>query len=73
MHIAVSSPDGAFEFDGLSDASPDLSEALPQGPHSAASRARQEVAFLSIFKWEERKGWRFLIEAFLREFQGQRS
>jgi glycosyltransferase involved in cell wall biosynthesis len=24
--------------------------------------------FLSIFKWEERKGWRFLIEAFLREF-----
>eukprot|EP00457_Paulinella_chromatophora_P007237 gb/GEZN01007258.1/.p1 GENE.gb/GEZN01007258.1/~~gb/GEZN01007258.1/.p1 ORF type:complete len:445 (+),score=39.17 gb/GEZN01007258.1/:151-1485(+) len=24
--------------------------------------------FLSIFKWEERKGWRFLVEAFLSEF-----
>ncbi len=24
--------------------------------------------FLSIFKWEERKGWKILIEAFAREF-----
>ena len=24
--------------------------------------------FLSIFKWEERKGWKFLIQAFIEEF-----
>lgn len=24
--------------------------------------------FLSVFKWEERKGWKFLLEAFLSEF-----
>lgn len=27
--------------------------------------------FLSIFKWEERKGWQVLLEAFLREFAQQ--
>lgn len=27
--------------------------------------------FLSIFKWEERKGWRFLLEAYFREFEGE--
>ena len=27
-----------------------------------------EFKFLSVFKWEERKGWKFLLEAFLREF-----
>jgi glycosyltransferase involved in cell wall biosynthesis len=29
----------------------------------------QLYVFLSIFKWEERKGWKFLLEAFLREFR----
>eukprot|EP00475_Leptophrys_vorax_P003140 TRINITY_DN11818_c0_g1_i5.p1 TRINITY_DN11818_c0_g1~~TRINITY_DN11818_c0_g1_i5.p1 ORF type:complete len:415 (-),score=110.89 TRINITY_DN11818_c0_g1_i5:61-1305(-) len=28
--------------------------------------------FLSIFKWEERKGWRFLLEAYWKEFQDTR-
>ena len=32
---------------------------------------RKEVRFLSVFKWEERKGWRFLLEAFLREFSSR--
>lgn len=25
-------------------------------------------AWLSVFKWEERKGWRYLLKAFVREF-----
>jgi len=29
---------------------------------------RKKFAFLSIFKWEERKGWDVLLEAFFREF-----
>jgi glycosyltransferase involved in cell wall biosynthesis len=34
---------------------------LPHFKHS-------QFKFLSVFKWEERKGWRVLLEAFAREF-----
>lgn len=33
-----------------------------------ASAGDKKFRFLSVFKWEERKGWRFLVEAFVREF-----
>jgi len=26
----------------------------------------KEFRFLSVFKWEKRKGWNFLLEAFLQ-------
>ncbi len=38
----------------------------------ADSEGDETFAFLSIFKWEERKGWRFLLEAFAREFDAAR-
>lgn len=28
-----------------------------------------QFKFLSIFKWEERKGWQILVESFAREFK----
>ena len=31
-------------------------------------RTNREFRFLSIFKWEERKGWKILLEAFVAEF-----
>eukprot|EP00238_Polyblepharides_amylifera_P011874 CAMPEP_0196591410 /NCGR_PEP_ID=MMETSP1081-20130531/69530_1 /TAXON_ID=36882 /ORGANISM="Pyramimonas amylifera, Strain CCMP720" /LENGTH=414 /DNA_ID=CAMNT_0041914765 /DNA_START=201 /DNA_END=1445 /DNA_ORIENTATION=+ len=36
-------------------------------PNSSSSAA--EFSFLSIFKWEDRKGWDVLLRAFLSEFQ----
>lgn len=39
---------------------------LPRVPNR--DEKKKLFAFLSIFKWEERKGWRFLFEAYLREF-----
>ena len=33
----------------------------------------QAFAFLSVFKWEKRKGWEVLMEAFLSEFAGERA
>jgi len=35
---------------------------------SISNNKKQLFRFLSVFKWEERKGWRFLLEAFFREF-----
>lgn len=35
----------------------------------ATSSGEQPFVFLSIFKWEERKGWKFLLKAFILEFQ----
>jgi hypothetical protein len=32
------------------------------------ARDPSEFRFLSVFKWEERKGWSFLLDAFLNEF-----
>ena len=38
-------------------------EPLPLNVHAAGS-----TVFLSVFKWEERKGWRVLLEAYFAEF-----
>lgn len=42
------------------------------GPHCAGSRvgvsSRRPFRFLSTFKWELRKGWDVLLEAYLAEF-----
>ncbi|KAF5742498.1 hypothetical protein HS088_TW09G00547 [Tripterygium wilfordii] len=32
------------------------------------SKSEKNFVFLSVFKWEYRKGWDFLLEAFLKEF-----
>lgn len=37
-------------------------------PHESAASSPRPFRFLSIFKFEERKGWQILLEAFLREF-----
>uniref|UniRef100_A0A6B2L6I8 Glycosyl transferase family 1 domain-containing protein n=1 Tax=Arcella intermedia TaxID=1963864 RepID=A0A6B2L6I8_9EUKA len=42
---------------------PDLYEAM-----DLPGQADTKFKFLSIFKWEERKGWSILIKAFIREF-----
>jgi glycosyltransferase involved in cell wall biosynthesis len=42
-------------------------EPLPY-PVVTGFEGEQLFTFLSIFKWEERKGWKFLLEAFIREF-----
>jgi hypothetical protein len=34
------------------------------------SSGRRPCVFLSVFKWEERKGWKFLLKAFIIEFAG---
>jgi glycosyltransferase involved in cell wall biosynthesis len=43
-----------------------------RGPAPASAGAQQEAqgpfVFLSIFKWEERKGWDVLLRAYLEEF-----
>ena len=38
---------------------------LPQLP---SPQPREPYVFLSVFKWEKRKGWDVLLEAYLREF-----
>lgn len=38
-------------------------------PGDPGPRGEGKYKFLSVFKWEERKGWRFLLEAYLREFR----
>eukprot|EP00823_Brevimastigomonas_motovehiculus_P004382 TRINITY_DN2885_c0_g1_i1.p1 TRINITY_DN2885_c0_g1~~TRINITY_DN2885_c0_g1_i1.p1 ORF type:complete len:496 (+),score=38.90 TRINITY_DN2885_c0_g1_i1:63-1550(+) len=35
---------------------------------SPLSSSHRPFRFLSVFKWEERKGWQILIEAYVREF-----
>ncbi|WVZ64147.1 hypothetical protein U9M48_013711 [Paspalum notatum var. saurae] len=44
---------------------------VPEGPRlqHADSKAKGFV-FLSVFKWEQRKGWDVLLRAFLQEFSG---
>eukprot|EP00898_Chlorokybus_atmophyticus_P000068 jgi/Chlat1/1061/Chrsp110S01538 len=37
-----------------------------KGPHTTHT-----FSFLSVFKWEERKGWDVLLHAFLKEFSSQ--
>lgn len=37
-------------------------------PAEGIKESPEQFLFLSIFKWEERKGWKVLIEAFLQEF-----
>eukprot|EP00232_Nephroselmis_pyriformis_P011183 CAMPEP_0182875768 /NCGR_PEP_ID=MMETSP0034_2-20130328/13741_1 /TAXON_ID=156128 /ORGANISM="Nephroselmis pyriformis, Strain CCMP717" /LENGTH=292 /DNA_ID=CAMNT_0025008523 /DNA_START=148 /DNA_END=1023 /DNA_ORIENTATION=- len=37
---------------------------------SPRAAGRKGCALVSIFKWEERKGWDFLLKAFLSEFSG---
>lgn len=38
---------------------------LQQGSHQVGT---ETFVFLSIFKWEKRKGWDFLVQSFLEEF-----
>lgn len=38
------------------------------GPSPAALQRGRNFNFLSVFKWEPRKGWPILLEAFLTEF-----
>ena len=40
------------------------------GTAPAGADLPRPFAFLSVFKWEERKGWRSLLRAFLEEFDG---
>lgn len=40
-------------------------------PSASAGCAQQPFVFLSIFKFEDRKGWPILLEAFLRAFAGR--
>ena len=42
--------------------------AAPLALPMLGGREQQELVFLSVFKWEERKGWDVLLEAFYREF-----
>jgi glycosyltransferase involved in cell wall biosynthesis len=37
-------------------------------PFPLRGHRQDDFKFLSVFKWEERKGWKTLIEAFVREF-----
>lgn len=46
----------------------DPSQARPTFPFPA-SFDNAEFIFLSIFKWERRKGWKYLVQAFSEEFQ----
>lgn len=38
------------------------------GPVELPGKREGDFAFLSVFKWEERKGWDVLLEAFFTEF-----
>jgi len=40
---------------------------------SSAAENEDEFKFLSVFKWEDRKGWRVLLDAFLSEFSAEDS
>ena len=41
---------------------------LVLGRKNARSNSREEFVFLSVFKWEYRKGWDVLLRAYLKEF-----
>uniref|UniRef100_A0A7C9F0R7 Uncharacterized protein n=1 Tax=Opuntia streptacantha TaxID=393608 RepID=A0A7C9F0R7_OPUST len=43
---------------------------LVLGKKSRAGGSEKEFVFLSIFKWEYRKGWDVLLRAYLEEFSG---
>lgn len=47
--------------------SPDATDEMALPERHAAS-GRRAFAFLSVFKWEERKGWDVLLRAYLAEF-----
>jgi len=70
-HAATLPP---FRFPGEDDDTSrtlNTSAAANDGSIDPASRSilpHRPFRFLSIFKWEERKGWRILLEAFIREF-----
>lgn len=38
------------------------------GPNSTDSSLRHNFVFLSVFKWEYRKGWDVLLQSYLKEF-----
>ena len=42
---------------------------VPNEPQSLPGSGGDTFAFLSVFKWEDRKGWDVLLEAFLSEFR----
>eukprot|EP01102_Stenamoeba_stenopodia_P019141 TRINITY_DN7136_c0_g1_i1.p1 TRINITY_DN7136_c0_g1~~TRINITY_DN7136_c0_g1_i1.p1 ORF type:complete len:616 (+),score=149.02 TRINITY_DN7136_c0_g1_i1:36-1883(+) len=42
----------------------------PRTEATSTTGEEKEFRFLSVFKWEKRKGWNFLLEAFLQEFSG---
>lgn len=46
----------------------DLPFVFPDLPETAANGSPRPLRFLSIFKWEERKGPEFLLRAFWQEF-----
>ena len=37
-------------------------------PQPTSPQLQEPYVFLSVFKWEKRKGWDVLLEAYLREF-----
>lgn len=45
-------------------------EFFDPGRHAGASEDRAEFRFLSVFKWERRKGWDVLLRAYFEEFSG---
>lgn len=44
---------------------------LMRAPMMALEDEKRRFAFLSVFKWEERKAWPTLLEAFLSEFRSE--
>ena len=57
----------AVASSSATDAAPSTLFVYPHEPLIRNGGVRP-YRFLSIFKWEERKGWQVLLEAFLREF-----
>ena len=49
--------------------SPDDVQHVPWDPARDRSMCDFKFSFLSVFKWESRKGWDVLLEAFFREFR----
>lgn len=43
---------------------------LVLGSRNMDSNSKKEFVFLSVFKWEYRKGWDVLLKAYLKEFSG---
>ncbi|KZV57830.1 hypothetical protein F511_21640 [Dorcoceras hygrometricum] len=61
-----------YEFFNPSSVEPlDLGSVATQVLGSDKSNSRRAFVFLSVFKWEYRKGWDVLLASYLKEFSGR--